>query len=66
MTPDTTITLVARAILKARFYDSEPEAYGTVDEFFADIEADYPEHVAEARREAVAAIEAMQKQGDLQ
>lgn len=48
---------VARAILKARFYDCEPEMYGSVEEFFASM---FSEHVDEAVQEARAAIEAMQ------
>lgn len=50
---------VARAILKARFYDYEPHAYGNdVDLFFREID---PEHMYEARDEARAAIAAMRE-----
>lgn len=54
-TPDD-VMRVARAILKARFYDCEPEMYGSVEEFFASM---FSEHVDEAVQEARAAIEAM-------
>lgn len=48
---------VARAILKARYYDYEPDAYGSVEEFFDIL---YAEQMYEAVQEAKAAIEAMQ------
>ena len=47
---------VARAILKARFYDCEPEMYESVDDFF-EVAGDY--HMDGAINEARAAIEAM-------
>lgn len=52
----TKIDEVARAILKARFYDCEPEMYGNdLDAFFREIDAD---HIVDAHDEARAAIEA--------
>jgi hypothetical protein len=52
----TMIERVARAILKARFYDCEPDMYNGLDGFYHEIDE---EHVEDARREARAAIEAM-------
>ena len=55
----TKIDEVARAILKARFYDCEPEMYGNdLDAFFREIDAD---HIVDAHDEARAAIEAMRE-----
>lgn len=55
----TKIEEVARAILKARYYDCEPEMYGnSLEGFFAAID---PEHLEDARIEARAAIEAMRE-----
>lgn len=48
---------VARAILKRRYYDCEPEAYGNdVDGFIWKLD---PDHIFDANDEARAAIEAM-------
>lgn len=56
--PDDMVARVARATLKARYYDCEPEMYGNdVDAFFAGIDSDL---VRDAEYEARAAIEAMQ------
>ncbi|HAY06430.1 MAG TPA: hypothetical protein PKV67_00985 [Hyphomonas sp.] len=56
--PDDMVARVARATLKARYYDCEPEMYGNdVDAFFAGIDSDL---VRDAEYEAKAAIEAMQ------
>lgn len=49
---------VARAILKARFFDREPAAYNSLGEFYRTLD---PEHIHEARDEARAAIEAMRE-----
>ena len=55
----TKIDEVARAILKARFYDCEPEMYGNdLDAFFREI---YADHIIDAHDEARAAIEAMRE-----
>lgn len=57
-TSDDMIERVARAILKARYYDCEPEMYGNdVGAFFAGIDSDL---VHDAEYEARAAIGAMQ------
>jgi len=51
------IERAARAILKARFFDCEPEAYGNdLEAFFAGLDE---QHAHEAEFEARAAIEAM-------
>ncbi len=51
------IERVARAILKARFYDCEPHMYGNdVGRFFGEVDS---ELLCEARGEACAAIEEM-------
>lgn len=56
--PDDMVERVARAILKARYYDCEPGMYGNdVGAFFAGIDSDL---VRDAEYEAKAAIEAMQ------
>lgn len=56
---ESMIERVAQAILKARFYDCEPEAYGdSTETFFAEID---DELVEGARDEARAAIEAMRE-----
>lgn len=52
------IERVARAILKVRFYDPEPQMYSGLDNFFSDIDE---EHLIAARDEARAAIEAMRE-----
>lgn len=53
----TMIERVARAILKARFYDYEPHAYGnSIDQFYREID---PDHVEASEYEARAAIEAV-------
>lgn len=50
---------VARAILKRRFYDCEPEAYGhREDTFWEDLD---PDHILDAHDEARAAIKAMRE-----
>lgn len=49
---------VARAILKARYYDCEPEHYNGLEDFFATID---DELVHQARAEACAAIAAMRE-----
>ncbi len=51
------IERVRDAILKAQYYDPEPEAYGHSLELFR--ASTYPEHVDEATAMARAAIEAM-------
>lgn len=57
-TSDDMVERVARAILKARYYDCEPGMYGNdVGVFFAGIDRDL---VRDAEYEARAAIEAMQ------
>ena len=56
--PDDMVERVARAILKARYYDCEPGMYGNdVGAFFAGIDSDM---VHDSEYEARAAIEAMQ------
>ena len=46
---------IARAILKRRFYDCEPDMYGhDLERFFAEIDS---EHIHEARDEAEAVLE---------
>lgn len=55
--PSEMVERVARAILKRRFYDCEPEMYGTdLDQFYRDLD---PDHWFDAVAEASAAIEAM-------
>lgn len=49
---------VARAILKAEFYDCEPGMYESLDAFFAEV---WDEHKDEAEHKAHAAIAAMQE-----
>lgn len=50
---------IARAILKRRFYDCEPDMYGgDLDRFFAEIDS---EHMHEARDEAEAVLDAMRE-----
>lgn len=53
---ETMIVRVRNAILKARFYDCEPEMYESLEAF---IETMDPEHLLDATVEARAAIEAM-------
>lgn len=53
------VSRVARAILKARFYDIEPDMYDHDIEWFH--ESVYPEHKDDAEAEARAAIEAMRE-----
>ena len=49
---------IARAILKRRFYDCEPDMYGgDLERFFAEIDS---EHMHGARDEAEAVLDAMQ------
>lgn len=58
--PDDMVERVARAILKARYYDCEPEMYGSVERFYDEIYSEFDDLVAESEHEARAAIEAMQ------
>jgi hypothetical protein len=48
---------VARAILKVRFYDPEPEMYDSLDSFWLELDED---HWLDGRQEAAAAIAAVQ------
>ncbi|MDE2106770.1 MAG: hypothetical protein KGL39_56670 [Patescibacteria group bacterium] len=50
---DRIVGKVARGILKARFYDCEPEMYESLEAFFAEMD---PEHWDGAREEARAAL----------
>lgn len=59
-TSDDMVERVARAILKARYYDCEPEMYGSVERFYDEIYSEFDDLVAESEHEARAAIEAMQ------
>jgi hypothetical protein len=52
------IETVARAILKARYFDREPEGYDNFEGFLSGL---YPENRDEAYDEARAAIEAMRE-----
>lgn len=53
------IERVARAILKVRFYDCEPDAYGYREEtFWKELD---PDHIIDAYDEARAAIKAMRE-----
>lgn len=58
---ESMIERVARAILKARFYDCEPDMYNGLDGFYHEIDE---EHVEDARREARDAIKAMREPTD--
>lgn len=58
--PDDMVERVARAILKARYYDCEPEMYGSVERFYDEIYSEFDDLVAESEHEARAVIEAMQ------
>lgn len=53
---------VARAILKARFYDPEPGMYDGLDDFFEAVTEDFSLG-PDALREADAAIDAIAKAG---
>ena len=55
-TPDGVVR-VARAILKSRFYDCEPQAYASMSEFWQSIYRN--DHWIEAEWEARAVIEAL-------
>ena len=60
-TSDDMVERVARAILKARYYDCEPEMYGNdVERFCDEMYSEFDDLVAESEHEARAAIEAMQ------
>lgn len=50
---DDLVERCARAILKSRFYDCEPQMYGSLDAFFETIDA---EHFHDARSEAADAL----------
>lgn len=52
----TPLEKMARAILKRRWFDWEPEAYASLDAFYAEIDHD---HVQDARDEARAAVQAI-------
>lgn len=58
--PDDMVERVARAILKARYYDCEPEMYGSVERFYDEIYSEFDDLVAESEHEARAAIESIQ------
>ena len=55
------IERVARAILKRRFYDCEPDMYVDLDWFFWVMENESAEIWSDAQAEARAAIEAMRE-----
>jgi hypothetical protein len=55
------IEAMARAILKTRWYDCEPDAYDSLESFFLEID---PDHWIDARDEARAALTAIHARGD--
>jgi hypothetical protein len=55
---NTMIERVARAILKSRWYDCEPDMYASLETFFDEIDE---EHIDQARQDARAAVEAMRE-----
>jgi len=57
---DAAIEAVARAILKARFYDCDPDMYGSLGEFNEQVDT---EHVWVAHSEAVAVFAALAARG---
>lgn len=60
--PLSMVERAARAIIKTRFYDPEPHFYHGIENFYTEME---DEHIAEARDEARAAIEAMRTPTEL-
>jgi hypothetical protein len=58
---DELIEAMARAILKTRWYDCEPDAYDSLESFFLEID---PDHWTDARDEARAALAAIHARGD--
>jgi hypothetical protein len=57
VTPATSMReKIARAILRARFYDIEPHMYDSLEAFFAEIDE---EHIASSQAEADAALDAI-------
>jgi hypothetical protein len=60
MSEQAEIEAVARAILKARFYDCEPGMYGSLEDFYNQVDT---EHVWIARQEAAAVFSALEARG---
>jgi hypothetical protein len=58
---DDLIEAMARAILKTRLYDCEPDAYDSLESFWIEID---PDHWIDARDEARAALAAINARGD--
>jgi hypothetical protein len=58
---DDLIEAMARAILKTRWYDCEPDAYDNLESFWIEID---PDHWIDARDEARAALAAINARGD--
>jgi hypothetical protein len=58
---DELIEDMARAILKTRWYDCEPDAYDSPESFLIEID---PDHWIDARDEARAALAAIHARGD--
>jgi hypothetical protein len=58
-TREEAIKAMARAILKARFYDCAPEAYESLEDFYAGLDAQHQYESLDEARDAYDALLAM-------